>query len=290
MGKPLRAAGIYLDVTARKEAEEKNQGMRQWLAEILESISDGFIALENDFTITYFNSRSECVFGLKANEVIGKTLYTAFPGFAGSSVEAQMLDAIGNRQTALIETPSSGQPDADWLEARIYPTQNGICVYFKVITQQKQAIEALRESEERFRNLFERASDALFLHDFEGKIVDANQQACDSLGYSRNELLQLDIGSIESEYNLRKMTYKWEEMDRVSASIIGKHRRKDTTEFPVEILISLFEFRDCRLILLMARDITERAKAEEKKRDPAGSASPSPEDGMRWPACRRNCP
>lgn len=65
------------------------------------------------------------------------------------------------------------------------------------ITERKMADRMLRESEERFRSLFEQAADALFVHDLEGRFIDVNRQACEMLGYTREELLAINVFEIE---------------------------------------------------------------------------------------------
>jgi len=64
------------------------------------------------------------------------------------------------------------------------------------VTERRRAGEALKKSEERFHNLVENAGDAFFVHDLDGRFVDANQWACDSLGYTREELLRLSVTDI----------------------------------------------------------------------------------------------
>jgi PAS domain S-box-containing protein len=68
-----------------------------------------------------------------------------------------------------------------------------MCVVAHDITERKRTEKALIESERRFRQLFENFSDALFVHDERGLIVDCNAEACRALGYSREELLELSV-------------------------------------------------------------------------------------------------
>jgi len=141
------------------------------------------------------------------------------------------------------------------------------------VTKRKEAEERLLESERRFRQLFEQSVDALFLHDEEGRIVDCNKEACRSLGYGREELLQLRLSNFvvdlipPSERESRPDT-PWRRALRGGPAAEfsfheNRHRRKDGTTFPVEVGIGSIEHGGRRLILASVRDITERKVLEE---------------------------
>lgn len=133
---------------------------------------------------------------------------------------------------------------------------------------QAQAQTELRESEERFNVLIEQASDAIFLHDQEGRLSVVNKQACESLGYSRAELLSMVATDVEVDFNLAAAQAVW---NRIGAgethTVYGHHRRKDGTYFPVEVRLSRCEIRGRRYYLGLARDITERRRAEQELQD-----------------------
>jgi two-component system cell cycle sensor histidine kinase/response regulator CckA len=133
------------------------------------------------------------------------------------------------------------------------------------ITERKRMEDALRESEARFRTFVDHAADGFFLHDNAdmGKILDVNRQACASLGYSREEL----IGKTAMAFDA------WltpAELGRIGQRIVAgeelafetRHRRKDGTDFPVEIHIRPFLHGGRQLGVSLARDITERKQAE----------------------------
>jgi two-component system, cell cycle sensor histidine kinase and response regulator CckA len=130
------------------------------------------------------------------------------------------------------------------------------------ITELRQAELALRVSEARFRTIVEHAADALMLFDDRMTLVDVNRQACDSLGYSRDELLGMHPGDFDVNLDATAMRRL---ADRVRAgetvTFETRHRRKDGSDFPVEIRCAPFE-QGGKHFLGLVRDITARKQAE----------------------------
>ena len=127
----------------------------------------------------------------------------------------------------------------------------------------REAETALRESEERFRILVEQASDACIVHDLNGGIVDANHAACESLGYTREELLKLKVRDLEQDLDPDEPhTLCAKIQPGETRTFYGHQRRKNGSTFPVEVRLRSCDYHGQRLILAMARDITERQQAE----------------------------
>jgi PAS domain S-box-containing protein len=126
---------------------------------------------------------------------------------------------------------------------------------------------ALQESKNRFRTLLDQAGDAFFLHDSEGRFVEVNERACESLGYTRQELLHMSVFDIDAD--ARKESHKdtvWNTLTPGQPmTLYGTHRRKDGTTFPVEVRIVLVEEGNNRYMQGLARDISDRQQAEAEK-------------------------
>ncbi len=134
------------------------------------------------------------------------------------------------------------------------------------ITRQKLAEDAVRQSEERYRGLMEQAFDAMFIHDFDGRIIDANQQACESLGYDREELLGLRVWDFVEDASRASMQGLWSGFSvHSSAMVEAVHRRRDGTTFPVEVHMGIIPY-DQNVILALARDTSDRMAVEESRR------------------------
>jgi PAS domain S-box-containing protein len=127
---------------------------------------------------------------------------------------------------------------------------------------------ALSRSEDRFKRLVEQAADAIFVHDLEGRFVDVNRRACESLGYTREELLSMSVADIETSFEPGSLEHLWNQIaSGPPLTLEGVHRRKDGTTFPVEIRVGVFESEDRPLMLALARDVSERREVEEKIRE-----------------------
>ena len=127
-----------------------------------------------------------------------------------------------------------------------------------------QRTRELRKSERRFRRLVENAGDAFFLHDERGRILDANQQACDSLGYSREELLSMSVPDIEVKDTSPYLT---KPPTQYPFNYEGIEIRKDGSTFPVEVRFTLLDNSTPRTFLALVRDMTERKHFEKTLRD-----------------------
>jgi formate hydrogenlyase transcriptional activator len=134
------------------------------------------------------------------------------------------------------------------------------------ISDKKVATIALQESEKRFRMLVEQAGDAFFIHDYSGRILDVNLRACETLGYDRDELLQMSISDVDLE--IAKQKHKQRYWDSLQSekhiTFEGTHQRKNGSTFPVEVRLGRVDLGDQPLLLSLTRDVTERKKSENK--------------------------
>ena len=135
------------------------------------------------------------------------------------------------------------------------------------MTRQKQAEEALRASERRFRVFVDHAADAFFLGDEKGRVLDVNRRACESLGYTRDELIGMtpfdfvDLEPTVVEDRIRQF------LAGEAVAFESRHRRKDGTVFPVETRGKSFREGGRQFLVALARDVTDRKQAEERLRE-----------------------
>jgi len=144
------------------------------------------------------------------------------------------------------------------------------------ITARKEAEQALRESEERFRLLARNTPDAVFLHDMQGRVLDANDRACELLGYHASDFQHLNVTDFEASCPPETLLAIWRDMRPGPFSFEGLARCKDGTTFPTEIQGVAFVERGRILALVAARDLTARKELEKnmaEARDAAMAAS-----------------
>ena len=131
------------------------------------------------------------------------------------------------------------------------------------LSERKEAEERLKASESRFRTFVDHATDAFFLHSDDLTVVDVNRQACESLGYSREELIGMHPRDFDDSLDEEALATVVNRVDAgQTATFETLHRRKDGTVFPVEIRVGKFQQREQWFRLSLARDITGRKEAD----------------------------
>ena len=210
--------------------------------------------------------------GYQREEIVGRT-----------SLELNMWQNPSDRQTFIQQLKSQGYVRNQEIVLRLLSKELGVgllsaekieingeeCIISVLsdISDRRAAEEKLRKSEAKFRSLLENVTDALFVHDLEGKITDVNQRACQNLGYSRSELLALNIFDIEVGKSPEKLKAAWREMKPGSPiTIDGINRHKDGNTFPIEARVGVFELNGELSIIGLIRDVSSRVAAEEAMR------------------------
>ena len=142
----------------------------------------------------------------------------------------------------------------------------------KELAERKQVEQTLQESEEKYRSLFNQSVWGIYLHDPDGRILDVNQTACIQSGYSRDELLQLNVFDLhpdeaESANMLKdEILRQWSQWQPEQRSIIqGEHQSKDGTIVPVEVSTGVVRYGHRNLLLALVQDITERKRAADER-------------------------
>ncbi len=150
------------------------------------------------------------------------------------------------------------------LSAIQYGGQQVIHAAVRDITERKQAEAELAQSEERFRALVDQAQDTIFVRGLDGRFVLVNQRACESLGYTRDEIMAMTVRDIDVEF--RHVQDQEEFWGRLPLTFESRHRRKDGSTFPVEVRLSAIHFGGQRMVHAAVRDITERKAMEHELR------------------------
>jgi len=136
------------------------------------------------------------------------------------------------------------------------------------ISAEHEARDELRESEERYRALFDNSADAIFLVDIEepqvGRIVSANRAAAEMHGYTLDELLEKNIDDLDTPESAARAPGRIRDLiERGTLHFEVEHRRKDRSVFPMDVTASIVTLKDHKYILAVNRDITQRRLTEE---------------------------
>jgi PAS domain S-box-containing protein len=267
-------AALMADVTDRMEAVRALSESESKFRDLAEKSLVGVYLIQDDL-FRYVNPAFARIHGFSIDDIVNrkgpKDVVMAEDWPVHSEILRKRLwgDVESGRFEFRIVTPKDEVRHVEVRGSRtMYQGRPAIIGTLLDVTGRREAEIALKESEERFRNLVERAADAVFLHDTEGRIVEVNRQACESTGYSREELLALQIKDVETVFESTSLPVLWEEIGHGSpVTLDGSHRRKDGSTFPVEIRVGAFEYRGRQLMLALIRDVTERRRAEEALRE-----------------------
>jgi len=236
---------------------------RARLDAMLETIGDAFFALDRDWRITYANRKAASFVGLDLEANLGRPLLEVVPALAGTELLAHYGAAMASGQPCTVETLWA--PNGTWVEARAYPSADGLSVYFHDISGKRAAEEALRKSEHRFRSLFQQAGDAILIIDGMLRVVAVNGRACSHFGYGEDEFLGLTVHQIDSGFAYGPEMFASLRAGHTQLLRITK-RRKDGSTFPAEVQVSRFEDGGDEYFLAIVRDLTERVEAERRLR------------------------
>jgi PAS domain S-box-containing protein len=258
---------------AARQLQELYEELREQ-ASLLSLTHDAIYVRDVKGVILYWNRGAEELYGWPAEQAVGEVahelLKTVSP-LPFEQIEAELL-RTGRWQGELLKTKKDGTQVVVASRCSLKRDDRGAPAATMVtsndITARKRAEEEMRESETRFRTFVDHVGDALFVQDFEqGTIVDVNRQACESLGYTRQEL----IGNTLPAFHLDSDRAGLESVAKSAAAggtVVNthQHRRKDGSVFPVEAHTTMVWYGGRRFLLNVIRDITDRLRAEEAVR------------------------
>jgi PAS domain S-box-containing protein len=270
-----RVLGMLADITDRKEAEERAARSEQELRAALEqnrsvlaSISDGFVAFDNEWRFTFVNAAAERLGGRKAEELLGKPLPEL---------------GVGHDNTFFAcyrESKNSGEPLAlvaysdifgKWIDVRGYPHPGGYTLFFQDVSEERRAHRALLKSlrkleaarEMNFR-IFETSRDLICITDRAGTFVQMNSGAASQFGYAPEELVGRNASEFIEADGMEATRAAMRSARRTGAQQTFENRclRKDGRQVPVNWSVTWSEGE--QRYFLIGRDISERVAAEER--------------------------
>jgi PAS domain S-box-containing protein len=167
---------LYKSLTAHQRAQaqtlEETIRSRKTLANVLESIGDGFFSLDENWNFVYLNRKAGETFGRSPETFIGKNIWQELPEAVGRPFYRAFHRAMEEQRSIQIEEYYS--PWDKWLECRIYPSARGLAIFFQDATERRQAAFAIQESERKFRAVFNYTFEYITLLTPDGIVLEMN--------------------------------------------------------------------------------------------------------------------
>jgi PAS domain S-box-containing protein len=154
--------------------------MNEHLTNALESLTDGFFMVDRDWRFTYLNAAAETLLGRTRSTLLDKSIWAEFPKTANTEFQRHYEQALKESRTVEFETFHASLNY--WLHVKVYPSGQGLTVYFRNVSESRALKESLMNSEKRYRMLFECSSDAIMETLADGAVLRANPAACAMFG------------------------------------------------------------------------------------------------------------
>ena len=275
-GVTIGTFGVSRNITSLKLAEEALRESEQRWRSLTEALPQLVWSATPDGACDYFSTQWTEHTGVAEDKLLGwRWLETLHPEDREPTRQL-WLESVAGRDPYDVEYRVRRRDgEHRWFKTRGTPIRDSsgnIVKWFGTctdITDLRQTEEALRDSERRFRVFVDHAADAFFLHgEGDARVLDVNRRACESLGYTRDELIGMtpfdfdpDLTPAQVEARVRKLN------EEETIAFEARNRRKDGTVFPVEVRGKAFREGDRGFLVTLVRDITDRKRAEEALRE-----------------------
>jgi diguanylate cyclase (GGDEF)-like protein/PAS domain S-box-containing protein len=185
------------DIGASQAIQEELHKSRNRLSSLIETMGDAFFAVSRDWRFTYVNQKTVAFVGRPQQTLLGHILWEAVPELLGTESLARFRLAMESGRNSTFET--AHQRTGTWHETRVYPHEDGLSVFFHDVTARTVAERAIRQSEQRLRNIIAMTPSGYVLADCAGRLLDVNPAFCAMSGYRREELLGRRLGTLMND-------------------------------------------------------------------------------------------
>ncbi len=168
-GKPFQYLAIRFDITDKKMTEKAVIKALEDKNTILESIGDGFFAVDKEWTVTYWNNAAERMLFMKRDDILGKNLWDVYDDAIPTGFYDNYHKAL--EENTAVHFEEYYEALDIWFGVSAYPSPGGLSIYFKDVTHKKQIEERIRQSNERFERVAEATNDAIWDWDIEKNVL-----------------------------------------------------------------------------------------------------------------------
>lgn len=227
---------------------------------ILESIGDAFFAVDGNWVVTYWNQMAEKVLYRTKKEMLTNNLWSVFNNSIDSKSYRKYHQAV--RTNKAVHFEDYFKPLDRWYEISAYPSVSGLSVYFKDITERKQHIAELRESEQRYSNVFHFSPLPMWVVNLESlEFMDVNEATVEHYGYTREEFLTMNLRDIRPVSELANLQRALSQESSTPNAISHRqmvHRKKSGELMDMYIQLAPFQFKGVKTSIVIATDMTQR--------------------------------
>ena len=263
----------FADITDRKTSETELARTNRRLTALIENTSQAVYLKDCEGRYRFVNEAAAELFGLEPEEVVGKRDEDLFD--VGSAARIRRIDEqiLEDEAADSHETTRFIDGGEHVFLSNKYPYYDedgdivGIMGIDREVTERKRRQRALERSRQRLQSLFKKLPDAIVIHDADGDVIDVNDQTIDDLGYTRGELLSMNVTDFEVGVAPEELRETWAEMnvgDRDKGQ--GRYRRKDGSTFPVEVWVDKTRIGGEEQFIALSRDVTARVQREKELR------------------------
>lgn len=255
------------DITERKISEAFVRKSEEQYKSLIERVSDGFVALDISWYITYINRAAEKILGQPEGFLFGKRFWDEFPETTGNSFYKAFHTALAEQRHMFLEDYSTLADK--WLQVNIYPSTSGLSIFFKDISKEKEAELKAKKNTDLLNLTLTSALDAMIYTNEEGTIINWNKQAEKMFGWTSGEVIGHSICDtiVPEKYRLQMRVLQENGKSHCPWPAINKLIEiaavtKDGLVFPGELFVASLQNETETIYCAFIRDITERKNAE----------------------------